>query len=147
VTAFDIKVIEDFNEVTHHFLESIWVHLKNTKSPAAQMAVRPTVCFPFLARSLFPIHRPFRFFTSQGGGGNGMNVAQPNFGSQGMNGGGQAIMSTGGDSGGLDNVQEQVIASIKSGGDSESGVSIQTVTAQLAPQGVTEAQIRYAINP
>lgn len=115
VTAFDIKTIADHNEVTHHFLESIWVHLKNTKSPAAA-----------------------------GGGGDAMNLGQPNFGSPGL-GSGQAITSEGGEAGGLDNVQQKVIAIFQSGGDSESGVSVQAATEQLAPEGITEQQIRAAI--
>ena len=111
VTAFDIKVIADQNELTHHFLESIWVHLKNTKSPAAAAG-----------------------------------AAQPGFGSPGQQGmgfgSGPAITSAGGDAGGLDNIQKQVIEIFKKGADSESGVSVQDATAELSPQGITEAQIR-----
>lgn len=33
VTAFNLRAVEDFNEITHHFLEVIHAHLYNTKGP------------------------------------------------------------------------------------------------------------------
>lgn len=33
LSAFSVAPIEDFNEVTHHFLDAIYVHCYNTKGP------------------------------------------------------------------------------------------------------------------
>eukprot|EP01094_Clydonella_sp_ATCC50884_P023287 TRINITY_DN5538_c0_g1_i1.p2 TRINITY_DN5538_c0_g1~~TRINITY_DN5538_c0_g1_i1.p2 ORF type:complete len:205 (-),score=41.20 TRINITY_DN5538_c0_g1_i1:174-788(-) len=33
IVAFQIHVVEDFNEITHHILSCIYVHLYNTKGP------------------------------------------------------------------------------------------------------------------
>lgn len=33
MSAFSVTPIEDFNEVTHHFLDAIYVHCYNTKGP------------------------------------------------------------------------------------------------------------------
>ena len=35
VTAFNVRPIDDFNEVTHHAMESIYCHLKATKGAAS----------------------------------------------------------------------------------------------------------------
>lgn len=35
VLAYDLSPITEFNEVTHHFLETIHVHLRNKKGPAS----------------------------------------------------------------------------------------------------------------
>ena len=78
-----------------------------------------------------------------------MNMAQPNMASPGQQGGsfggGQAITSAGGGDGGFDNVQNSVIDAIKGGGQSDSGMSVMDITQQLSPQGITEQQIRAAI--
>ena len=33
IVAFDIRPITDHNEITHHMLNVIFVHLQNTKGP------------------------------------------------------------------------------------------------------------------
>lgn len=35
IVAFDVRPVVDFNQITHHLLEAIWVHLKN-KEPVRQ---------------------------------------------------------------------------------------------------------------
>jgi len=40
VLAFSIRPIQDFNEITHHFLETIFAHLYNTKGPQNHQGIK-----------------------------------------------------------------------------------------------------------
>jgi len=45
--AFDIRPLDNHNEITHHFLESIFVHLQNTKGRLNQVGRgRPIHLYP-----------------------------------------------------------------------------------------------------
>ena len=46
ISAYDMKPVEDFNQVTHHYLEAIYVHAKATNkiaAPAAAAAPRSSM--------------------------------------------------------------------------------------------------------
>jgi len=46
VVAYRILPISDFNEITHHFLEVIYVHLQNTRSTPMQLSSTNTMAIP-----------------------------------------------------------------------------------------------------
>ena len=92
VSAYDVRPIEDFNEITHHFLETMYSfakHAKKLSAPAA--AARPNSFGAFNASSgggvsamdtsdavdgaLSPEQsKVFNFYTSEGTGDEGCNV-------------------------------------------------------------------------
>eukprot|EP00617_Octactis_speculum_P026823 CAMPEP_0185771918 /NCGR_PEP_ID=MMETSP1174-20130828/65949_1 /TAXON_ID=35687 /ORGANISM="Dictyocha speculum, Strain CCMP1381" /LENGTH=277 /DNA_ID=CAMNT_0028457945 /DNA_START=31 /DNA_END=864 /DNA_ORIENTATION=+ len=51
LTAYDIRLVEDHNMVTHHFLEAIYTHMTRTKGPQPQGGGSSQYSKPSTARS------------------------------------------------------------------------------------------------
>jgi len=92
LNCFDLRPVEDFNEVTHHLLEVIYLHAKNTNALAGGAAPavasgfvpnnagamgRQSAAGPANAESRFnnPIYdRVWKFYTDEGGGDEGLHI-------------------------------------------------------------------------
>jgi len=112
ITAYSIKKIEDFNAVSHHMLEAIYVHLRNTnKITQGNSAVKTES-------------------TMQS-----MNAMQTNsFNSN--NFGAQQITSAGGDHMGSGNVTNDQILAVFSADSGEAGVALSQVQSILSSKNI-----------
>ncbi|GBG73758.1 hypothetical protein CBR_g17098 [Chara braunii] len=122
ILAFDVRQIEDYNEVTAHFTECIFVHLYNKR--AAQGGVGGT---------------PMSAMTQEAGGGYGGGPGSAQQTPTRANVGNQYLPSaqTPGDNGGGVPDLQRIVLSIyedASSVGSEEGVHVQTVISRLAGQ-------------
>jgi replication factor A2 len=78
ISAYDVRPVDDFNEVTHHFLEAIYSHAKQThkmNNPQAAAPVNDSFG-AFNASSAAPAGGAAAMDTSGGGGGLGLSPDQ-----------------------------------------------------------------------
>ena len=119
VSAFSVRRVEDFNELSHHFLSVIYTHLALTKGPLnAARAVNDVPNFSTNAQ--------------------GMDVTMQNqtgFTNNDFNAGGGEFTP----------LQLLVLNAFKAGVDSEEGVNVNHVINQLAKNNVSAENVRKTV--
>lgn len=138
LSAFAVTPIEDFNEVTHHFLDAIYVHCYNTKGPlngGAGAGAGASAGNPFGAPAKSGFDVPVgQQAWNQGGGAY--------LGQSGMGGGG------GMDYGMMDSnfsPEQKAILDVLGRCTSDRGLKIDQIFADLRGQ-MSEDQLRGALN-
>lgn len=129
VVAFDIRPVEDMNELTNHMLETIYVHLVNTKS------LKPPSSTASSGMPAFGGSNPFGGPSGPGG-----------FGPQNLSS--AMAMEAHPANGAFDPVQSQVLQFFQqndTGEDNDAGVNIQMVIESLASRGLNEGDVRNAV--
>lgn len=139
VQVLNVRPVTDFDEVTHHFLEAIFVHLQRTRGP-----LRPGA-------------------SAAGGATGGGMLGSLGLGSAGALPVGARPMSAGGFEGfsaysaasartsaavpmAVEGLEERVLAAFREAGPTDIGASIDTVAAMLAGHHITPAQVRQAVD-
>lgn len=159
INADNVRLIEDFDEVTAHFMDAIYTHLVRTKGPlpnpdqAGGPAGAPGAgAAPGVPGG--PAAYGVGAAPSMGGGGGFAASSGPAAGGMsgfGPSAGGAAPQFGGGagaPAGGVDTAQLQgkVEEAIKATSkDEETGAFVGDIVAHLAPQGVPEAQVRKVL--
>lgn len=116
VSAYDVRPVEDFNEVTHHFLEAIYSHAKQTNRLANPTAGNPA------------------------GGASSFNASSA------PAGGGVSAMDTSGGAdagGGLSAEQNTIFAHYTAEGTGDEGCNLNNVASAL---GIPVDRVRAAVD-
>lgn len=119
-----VKIVEDFNQITHHLLECMSEHLMSKYGPTeAAKAAGGGVAAGGLAAGL------------------GARYGSAGFSVGGM----QAPVGGGGGGGAADPLVDAVFNAFKAEGDSDDGASIDSVVSRLRSAGITRAQVESAV--
>lgn len=145
LSCFSVTPIEDFNEITHHFLDTIYVHLYNTRGPL-QSATG--------AGGQQQLNTPVKqqgFDHNQQAQGFGMQQQQGSW-NQGSFGGGGGSLGYGGAAASMDygmdssfSPEQKAILDVLATCTSDRGIKIDQIFMELRGQ-MNETQLRSALN-
>lgn len=125
IVAFHIQPLTDFNEYTFHFIEVVHTHLRNTKGSAAEQGGAPAAGAGMAGASMGVAGGMAGGMAPQGGAG---FAPQPGFAAN-------SVAST----------QETVMKYFTSYAETDIGCTITDCVSAMGPQGVTDAQVRTAV--
>jgi len=108
INAYDIKLVQDWNEMTHHYLNAILVHLQNTKGPIPGSAMGQ-------AKASFGMAAGMSMLPNMGGNVQSLNTAMKQDGTS---------------------LKDQVLEAYRSVADDQQGASYTEALAQLQKSGI-----------
>ncbi|RHZ41023.1 hypothetical protein DYB26_016093, partial [Aphanomyces astaci] len=127
LSCHTVTPVENFNQITHHFLDCIYTHLRNTKGPlgGGGGAAAGTQSFTDTSSHF----------------GGGFNA----FGGQAASTGGQQNYNFGASDSGFSDPAQQAILDILGASSLDMGLSVDQIKQNLHGR-VTDAQLRDALN-